>query len=224
MRKIAVIPAKSSSSRVPDKNFRDFFNEKSLLEIKIEQCIDSKMFDCIYISSDDDRCRELANKYNISFIKRDAIYCIDETPWSEVLISILNQTDTADRDLIAWIPVTTPLFINYKEAFDILEDNDANDSLMTVTELKHYMLNSDFIPCNFQFGVWASYSQLISPFYQMNCALWIAPKEKMIRNRFQTGDSPYFMKTPLLDSVDIDELEEFELAQLLFEKKYGNSH
>ncbi len=84
------------------------------------------------------------------------------------------------------------------------------------------MLNNDFIPCNFHFGVWASYSQLIKPYYQMNCALWIAPKEKMIRNRFQTGDNPYFMVTPMLDSIDIDEPEEFELAQILFKKKYEN--
>lgn len=44
----------------------------------------------------------------------------------------------------------------------------------------------------------------------------------MIRNRFQTGDNPYFMVTPMLDSIDIDEPEEFELAQILFKKKYEN--
>jgi N-acylneuraminate cytidylyltransferase len=222
MKKIAVIPVKSKSSRVVNKNFKEFFNGKSLLDIKLEQCIQSKVFDCIYISSDDKNCEEIAHKYGVKFLLRDIKYCLDETPWNEVLVSILNQTDnSSDDDLIAWIPVTTPLFSDFSGAFERLETNKhVNDSLMTVTEHKHYMLNSDFIPCNFQFGVWASYSQLIKPYYQMNCALWIAPKDKMIRNRFQTGDSPFFMVTPLLVSIDIDEPEEFELAQLLYEKNY----
>lgn len=223
MKKIAIIPAKSSSSRVKNKNFRPFHNEKSLLEIKIEQCIDSAAFDEIYISSDSHDCAKIADKHGATFIHRDSKYCLDSTPWSEVLVSILEQTNTDNNDLISWVPVTTPLFSDYSSALSLLlENNHTHDSLMTVTQHKHYMLNSDFIPCNFQFGVWASYSQLIKPYYQMNCALWIAPKGKMIRNRFQTGDAPYFMVTPMLDSIDIDEPEEFELAQILFKRKYEN--
>ena len=180
-------------------------------------------FDDIYVSSDSSDCSEIVSKYGVKFIERDIKYCIDETPWSEVLIAILEQTDAEPEDLVAWIPVTTPLFSDYSGALSLLlENSKTHDSLMTVTQHKHYMLNSDFIPCNFQFGVWASYSQLIKPYYQMNCALWIAPKGKMIRNRFQTGDSPYFMVTPMLDSIDIDEPEEFELAQILFKRKYEN--
>ncbi|MEW6994807.1 hypothetical protein AADZ84_11135 [Colwelliaceae bacterium MEBiC 14330] len=224
MKKIAVIPVKEKSSRVVNKNFKEFYNGKSLLECKIEQCITENCFDDIYISSDSDVARKIANDYNVNFIYRDPVYCIDETPWNEVLISVLNQTKASDEDLIFWIPVTTPLFERYSEALLLLESNHSYDSLMTVTKLKHYMLNSDYIPCNFQFGVWASYSQLIKPYYQMNCALWIAPKGKMVKNRFQTGDSPYFMETPILESIDIDEPEEFGLAQLLFENKYGNKN
>lgn len=41
MKKIAIIPAKSNSSRIENKNFRPFYNGKSLLEIKVEQCIGS---------------------------------------------------------------------------------------------------------------------------------------------------------------------------------------
>ncbi|WP_429147728.1 cytidylyltransferase domain-containing protein [Aeromonas rivipollensis] len=223
MKKIAIIPAKSSSSRVNNKNFRPFHGDKSLLEIKIEQCISSMAFDDIYVSSDSTDCSEIASKYGVRFIERDIKYCIDDTPWSEVLIAILEQTDAAPEDLVAWVPVTTPLFSDYSGALSLLlENSHTHDSLMTVTQHKHYMLNSDFIPCNFQFGVWASYSQLIKPYYQMNCALWMAPKGKMIRNRFQTGDAPYFMVTPMLDSIDIDEPEEFELAQILFKRKYEN--
>lgn len=222
MKKIAIIPVKKNSGRVKNKNFKEFYCGKSLLEIKIEQCIQSNCFDDIYISSDNLEAKSISERYGIKFIARDKKYCLDETPWNEVLINIINQTNCDDNDLIFWIPVTTPLFSRFNDALMILESNQNHDSLMTVTKLKHYMLNSDFIPCNFQFGVWASYSQLIKPYYQMNCALWIAPKKKMISNRFQIGDVPFFMETKQLESIDIDEPEEFQLAQLLYEKNNAN--
>ena len=34
---VAIIPIRKNSQRIKNKNFRKFFNNKSLLEIKIEQ-------------------------------------------------------------------------------------------------------------------------------------------------------------------------------------------
>ena len=215
---VAVIPAKSNSSRVPNKNFREFHSGKSLLEIKIQQCIESDIFEEIYVSSDTLEAKSIAEKYGVAFVERDSKYCKDETPWNEVLTAVLNQIPVDGETFIAWSPLTSPLFRKYSEAVEVLGNNERFDSLMTVTELKHYFLNSDKLPMNFQYGVWASYSQKTRPIYQMNCALWLAKKKSMIQNRFQIGDKPFYMETSITDGIDIDTMEEFELAQYLYEK------
>ena len=220
---VCVIPAKSNSSRVPNKNFRDFFDEKSLLQIKIEQCLSGDIFSNIYISSDSLEAEKIARDYGVNFIERDIKLCKDETPWSEVLTGVLKQVPVDDETYIAWSPLTSPLFQRYQDAVTILDENPEYDSVMTVTPMKHYFLNADKLPMNFQYGVWASYSQNIRAIYQMNCALWLAKKKSMIQNRFQIGDNPFYMETTVTEGVDIDTMEEFELAQMLYGKYYDNT-
>lgn len=219
VRIVAVIPAKGHSSRVPKKNFRSFHGEASLLDIKIQQCKASGAFDAIYVSSDAEHGRAVAESHGVEFLLRDPRLCLDETPWSEVLTGVLHQLPEDDEVLVAWCPPTSPLFSRYGEAIQALREQTNHDSLMTVTKFQHYFLGPDLLPLNFQFGVWASFSQKLRPLYQMNCALWLAPKRLMLANRFQTGDRPFFMETSMFDGVDIDTMEEFELAQMLFAKR-----
>lgn len=218
-RAVAVIPAKALSSRVPNKNFREFHEGKSLVEIKIEQCMNSGLFDDVYVSSDSEEAKVLAESAGAKFARREHRLCIDETPWNEVLIGVLRQLPVDDETYIAWCPPTTPLFNRFDDAIKMLDFNSAIDSVMTVTRLQHYFLNSDRLPLNFQYGVWASYSQKLQPIYQMNCALWLAKKGAMIQNRFQIGDCPGHLETSMVEGVDIDTPEEFEIAAMLYARR-----
>ena len=48
----AIIPVRKNSVRLKNKNFLSFFNNKSLLEIKINQLKEIKFIDNIVVSSD----------------------------------------------------------------------------------------------------------------------------------------------------------------------------
>lgn len=93
---------------------------------------------------------------------------------------------------------------------------------MTVTKLKYFMLNEHYQPINFTYGVWASHTQHLSPFYQMNCALWLAKKIDILNNKFQLGTHPYHLECTDMESIDIDYPEEFELAQVIYKHLNGN--
>lgn len=218
MRVVAIIPAKGRSTRVLDKNFRPFIGEHSLVDVKIQQCKSADVFDAIYVSSDVESGRIAAERQAVDFLLRDPRFCLDETPWHEVLAGLLYQLPEGDDVLVAICPPTTPLFTGYDEAVRLLQNNTEHDSVVTVTKLQHYFLGPDLLPLNFQFGVWLNASQTLKPLYQMNCALWLAPKRLMLANRFQIGDRPFFMETSMTSGVDIDTPEEFEHAQLLYAK------
>ena len=52
MSKIAIIPARSGSKRLPKKNYKSF-NSRNLVELARDKCLASGIFDEIIISSDD---------------------------------------------------------------------------------------------------------------------------------------------------------------------------
>lgn len=218
---VAVIPAKATSSRVPNKNFREFFKGRSLLEIKIEQCLRSGVFDEVYVSGNSEIAREQAEKCGAIYLPRSDDLCADDCPWSSVLCGVLDTIPVALSSYIAWCPLTSPLFAGMAEVVKSIALEEEYDSVMTVSEHKHFFLSPDMLPLNFQFGVWASYSQALRPLYQMNCAMWYAKKEAMLRNRFQLGDRPKFFQTTFVEGLDIDNMEEFELAKLIYEARHA---
>ena len=59
---IALIPARSGSRRIPDKNIRDFFGHP-LMSYTIRLAIDSCLFDRVYVSSDSVEYLKIAALY-----------------------------------------------------------------------------------------------------------------------------------------------------------------
>ena len=72
---VAIIPIRKNSQRVKNKNFKHFYKEQSLLEIKIKQLKKVSEIDKIVISSDSLRAQRIAKKYKVFFHKREKILC-----------------------------------------------------------------------------------------------------------------------------------------------------
>ena len=62
MTKIAIIPARGGSKRIPKKNIRLFLG-KPIIAYSIEAAISSKLFDLVIVSTDDIEIAEIAKKY-----------------------------------------------------------------------------------------------------------------------------------------------------------------
>ena len=68
MNKIAVIPVRAGSKRLPKKNYKSF-NSRTLVEIARDKCIATGVFDKVIISSDDPFFEDLVNSNEVEFIK-----------------------------------------------------------------------------------------------------------------------------------------------------------
>ena len=68
--KLALIPARGGSKRIPAKNIKSFYN-KPLIAYSIETAIKSGLFDRIVVSTDDNEIAEIAIKYGaeVPFIR-----------------------------------------------------------------------------------------------------------------------------------------------------------
>jgi hypothetical protein len=83
--RIAIIPARGDSKRIPDKNIRDFCGKPMIL-YALEAARDSALFDCIHVLTDSKKILETALKegFDVDFM-RTAELSDDHTPIMPVL-------------------------------------------------------------------------------------------------------------------------------------------
>ena len=70
MRSIAIIPARSGSKGLPDKNIKPL-NGKPLLAYSIEAALASGLFDTVHVSTDSERYADIARQYGRVGRRRD---------------------------------------------------------------------------------------------------------------------------------------------------------
>lgn len=69
---IAVIPARSGSKRIPRKNIKDFFG-KPLIAYSIETALETKLFDKVIVTTDDEEIAEIAKQYGAEVLLKSLI-------------------------------------------------------------------------------------------------------------------------------------------------------
>jgi pseudaminic acid cytidylyltransferase len=83
--KIAVIPARGGSKRIPRKNVKDFCG-KPMIAWSILAALESKLFDEIVVSTDDDEIAQVAEHYGAAVpFRRPADLSDDHTPTIPVI-------------------------------------------------------------------------------------------------------------------------------------------
>ena len=106
MSKIAVIPVRSGSKRMPKKNYKAF-NSRNLAEIARDKCLESGIFDKIIISSDDLVFKELINCNQVDFIHRSDILANDNATTDKVVDFFFNVLPSCES--ILWVNSVSPL-------------------------------------------------------------------------------------------------------------------
>ena len=213
----ALIAVKANSDRVENKNIRPFA-DSNLLEIKLTQIQSLDIFDEVIVSSESDVVLSMCESYNVTTHKRDSFYSTSEVPMSDVYEYLAKIVRT---EYIAWIPVTNPLVDGqiYKNAVNSFKsmDHKVHDSLLSVSGVQEYLYYNDK-PLNFTLDPWQRSQDLVGT-YAINFAINILSKKNMIDFRTTVGRKPYFFNIDKSIALDIDYVEDFMLAEILYKSK-----
>lgn len=217
MKTVAVIPVKDKSERVVNKNFREFIDGISLMELKIRHLKSANIFDRIYVSTDSKKAYQLAKKYDLIFIERDKQFCNNITPWSDVIFEVVNSLPEDDETTVAWCHTTSPLFQNYKECIETYRKLDPikYNGLVVVVSFSEFIINEKAKPINYHWGVWHEYSQNMDQLYTITGGLFVASKKEMLKNRYVISTRPYLFEVSAFEAIDLDTEYDFQLAQLM---------
>lgn len=122
MSRIAIIPARGGSKRIPRKNIKEFCG-KPILAYSIEAALNSQLFDEVMVSTDDAEIADIAKQYGASVpFLRSAETANDFAILKDVLNEVLSEYKELGKefDEICCILPTAPLV----ETADIIKSHE----------------------------------------------------------------------------------------------------
>jgi N-acylneuraminate cytidylyltransferase len=213
-----VIPVREGSSRVRDKIYMPFGENKNLLEWKVAQILEIHPRNRIFLSSNASKVSEIADAMGVNFLPRSDYLCDGhKASFSEVITGIVADVPTP---YFAWVTVVVPLMHpkEYLEGFQRflkhVVSHRSHDSLVTVNSLKEYLWGSDG-PVNYRADKNHTISQELPNLFRVTNGLYMRTKEDTLREGYFLGQCPYMHTVGKISGIDIDEPEDYEMAVAL---------
>ncbi len=104
---IAIIPARSGSTRIPGKNIKPFY-DRPIIAYSIQYAEQSGLYDEIYVSTDSAQIANVAAAHGASVIKRSPAMAQNEVGTQEVMRDALTQIGVVP-EFCSCIYATSPL-------------------------------------------------------------------------------------------------------------------
>ncbi len=224
MRNIAIIPARSGSKGLKDKNIK-ILNKKPMIQYTIESAIQSNMFDEIMVSTDSNLYAEIAVECGakVPFLRSEK-YSNDTASSWDVVKEVLYKYEKMGKkfDTVTLLQPTSPLrskddIIN---AYNLFREKEAN-TVVSVCEVDHSpllcnTLNDDLCMDNFlDKNVVNSPRQKLGTYYRLNGAIYIVNVEFLKNNEYIYENKSYASVMSKENSIDVDDITDFKIAEAL---------
>lgn len=227
MKNIAIIPARSGSKGLKDKNIK-LMNGKPLLAYSIEAAKESEIFDEIMVSTDSQKYADIAIQYgaNVPFLRSEENSSDNSGSWEAVLEVLRNYKDMGRGfDTICLLQPTSPLRTGNDiiEAYRTFQENDVN-ALTSVCEVAHsplwcMTLGEDRMLTEFKKRSDDVPRQLLDTYYRLNGAIYI--RQIKYENEIRLiDDKEIAFVMDKRRSIDIDDEFDFAISEYLVNKEW----
>lgn len=216
MKIIGVIPARSGSKRIPNKNIR-ILNDKPLIAYTIQAGLNSNL-DKIIVSTDSEEIAVISKDLGAEVIMRSADLSADQTPTLPVIQDAIDKIDGSYEAVMTLQP-TSPLRTSQhiNDAIDLFKSDKHADSLVSVVKIPHNFVPEKLMKFDGKYLVdfiQPKRSQDVEPFYARNgAAIYITKTSKINKYIFGGVVLPFFMKKE--DSVDLDDNYDWRVIESL---------
>ena len=229
MNNIAIIPARSGSKGLPNKNIKDLA-EKPLLAYSIEAALCSLQFSTVMVSTDSEEYADIAKTYgaDVPFLRSEQASSDKASSWDTVL-EVLDKYGSLGQtfDTFCLLQPTSPLRTSDDiiAAYKVFDENRAF-SVVSMTELEHPVAWCGILGKRNSIDGFIERSsdkqrQVLETYYRPNGAVYIVsiPEFRKDPFLFREGSFAYIM--PKERSIDIDTELDFKYAEFLIQYRNG---
>lgn len=203
------------SQRVPGKNYRPLAG-KPLYQHIIETLLAVPEITSVMVDTDSEPVMEglRANFPQVKILQRPENLRAPQIPMNEILAYDSAQIAA---DFYLQTHSTNPLLKAETLSAAIqtfLAQYPAYDSMFSVTRLQTRLWDQLTRPLNHNPAILLQ-TQDLPPVYEENSCFYLFTRQNLLARRNRLGERPLMMEIPRLEAVDIDEEEDFLLAEFL---------
>ncbi len=211
MKIVAIVPMKLNNRRLPQKNTKSFTNGKPLCYYILSTLLKIKKIDEVYVYCSNPDIKAFIPE-GVKYLKRSKNLDQDTTKMNEVL-NCFSKDVPAD---IYVMTHTTAPFVSIKsieKGIDAVVSGDY-DSSFAAKKLQDFLWK-DGVPFNYELDN-IPRTQDLTPLYEETSGFYIYKSEVIEKLNRRIGEKPYIVEVGEIESVDIDEAEDFEIADAIY--------
>ena len=226
-KRVALLPMKAHSARVKSKNFREFAG-KPLFRWILDTLLSMEEIERVVINTD---ARQILSDHGLNDGDADGRVMIrdrkEEICGDFVSMNLVLADDVANvaAETYLMTHTTNPLLSadairGSLKAYDEAVAAGRADSLFTVNKIQTRFYRADMSAVNHDPDNLIR-TQDLEPWYEENSNLFIFNRDSFAKTDARIGAKPAMYETPPLESIDIDNADQWMLAEAvaLYDKK-----
>ena len=208
----AIVPMKRHSARVPGKNLRSFCG-KPLFHWVFDALFATPGIGDVVLDTDADEIAEaVLRAFPVVVSMRPPVLQGDFIPTNALIAHVLSNRPGDTRFLQTH--VTNPLLTTgtLEGAMRMFDEGAQADSLFAVTRIQTRLYDHEGRALNHDPHRLVR-TQDLAPVYEENSNLYLFTRESFSRTGSRIGERPHLFEVSKLDALDIDEEDDFLLAE-----------
>lgn len=226
---LAIIPARSGSKGLKDKNIK-LLCGKPLLQYSIDAAIGSNIFSCIHVSTDSEKYAEIAKGCgaDVPFLRCQEFSSDTSDSWSVVRF-VLKQYEQLGKtfDMVTLLQPTSPLrdADDIRSAYNLFCEKEA-EAVISVSKAAHSPLLMNALDESLSLRGFVDLEEVgrrqsMPVYYQINGAIYMIKTHILDRILDLYGEKSYAFVMPREKSIDIDSIADFKMAEIILEENIG---
>lgn len=227
---LAVIPARSGSKSIKDKNIKPLAG-RPLMSYSIKAGLACKRIDKVVVSTDSQKYADLAKFYGAEIVMRPKELAEDETPMLPVLQHTVEEIEKKEKKVVAVLLLdpTSPLRLasDINKCLEALNKPETK-SVVTVTEVEH---NPYFVMTTIKDDGYIKYPlfktdesitrrQDTPKVYRINAAIYVIRREALMKENKIFTDKTRAVIMPAERTSHIDTELDFKFTEFLLKEGY----
>lgn len=211
MKTVAIVPMKLNNRRLPQKNTKSFTNGKPLCYYVLSTLLTVDGVDEVYVYCSNPDIQDFIPT-GVKYLRRSESLDQDTTKMNEVLQCFAKDVPA---DIYVMTHTTAP-FISKESIEKGLKavESGEYDSSFAAKKLQDFLWK-DGIPFNYELSN-IPRTQDLPPLYEETSGFYIYKSDVMTCLNRRIGNKPYIVEVGEIESVDIDEAEDFLIADAIF--------